>query len=271
VQRIEELSLHRQWHRQWQWHWHWQWNWPLTGLVMPGFDRRFGLLAAAAVLLGGAAAMFHRSESTSDAGAEVSSDTQALAPETNRVQLPAQPERKVSALPMLKLANPPPADVELDPAAPGYDPQRLLAIVDPDELFRAEPRSAAWADQVESVLGPVLLRELKTLVPQVVSVDLGCKTTMCVLRWEVDSDDRIVLDNTRELARQIFPGTGQLVRHGRNFERFTLFEADHFKGDRRDAESFIAAASDHASQIARFFASPKGQKALAMLVGSSRP
>jgi hypothetical protein len=88
---------------------------------------------------------------------------------------------------------PAPAAVSPTPAAApavAYDPTKLLENgVNAGEVFAEEPRSAGWADAVESAVGAAMNRDFAATVPGAAAV-IKCKTLSCLVGIDAPSDKR---------------------------------------------------------------------------------
>jgi hypothetical protein len=153
--------------------------------------------------------------------------------------------------------------LETNPAAADYDPARLGKAVGVDTLFKAEPRSEAWAARVERELGPVLESSLKSAIPELISFQFECRTTVCALRWALapGSGGDVNL-KTREAVRQLFPGLGKVIG---GQTRYAVWQG---KGvaDVRDASVFLPAARDRIESMGRFLRSSTGQRFLTQVL-----
>jgi hypothetical protein len=86
---------------------------------------------------------------------------------------------------MIASSEPPPPGPEaaLVPAAPPvvYDPTKLLDNgVPAAEVYDKEPRTAAWADAAELVVGGSMGRDLGAMVPEA-QVVIKCRTLSCLV------------------------------------------------------------------------------------------
>ena len=158
--------------------------------------------------------------------------------------------------------------VQTDPAAPDYDPRKIVRLVGVDVLFRAEPRNDAWASAVERGVAPRLESAVKAIIPEVASVTLECRTTTCAVAWALPPDrPPEVEDRLREVVRQLFPGSGQVT----GAQRFVVWENRRWEGDLRQAGEFVRAALEHIEEIEGFLSSPAGEAYLAQAAASQPP
>ncbi|HEY0715197.1 MAG TPA: hypothetical protein VGF45_21130 [Polyangia bacterium] len=92
-----------------------------------------------------------------------------------------------------QVANTPPAAPAAAAAAPppvAYDPTKLLENgVNAGEVFAEEPRSAGWADAVESAVGAAMNKDFAATVPGAVAV-IKCKTLSCLVGIDAPADKR---------------------------------------------------------------------------------
>jgi hypothetical protein len=102
------------------------------------------------------------------------------------VDLPSAPV-KVDAAP----APPAQAEAPTDalPLPPDYDPTVLLAGgANPIDVFVGEPRSPAWANEVERVIGKKISDDLERLVPEAQGMGMTCHTLSCIVMVGATAD-----------------------------------------------------------------------------------
>ncbi len=68
---------------------------------------------------------------------------------------------------------------------PGYDPQKLMAVVPTADLFAQEPRDESWAPQVETWLQTAMATDFAPLA-SIKNVTTECKSTVCKVSWRTE-------------------------------------------------------------------------------------
>jgi hypothetical protein len=118
----------------------------------------------------------------------------SAAPDSASGQMSAAPAEAVAAQPA---PGAPPADPSgaTSPAATPtgavvYDPTKLLeSDVPAAEVWDKEPRSDAWADATETMVGGAMRRDLEAMVPGA-AVVLKCRTLSCLVGIDAPEDKR---------------------------------------------------------------------------------
>ena len=106
---------------------------------------------------------------------------------------PPSPARPSGAAQTGSAAPPTDPSGATPPAAPEavvYDPTKLLDNgVQAAEVYDKEPRSDAWAEATELVVGGAMGRDLKSMVPEA-AVVLKCRTLSCLVGIDAPPDKR---------------------------------------------------------------------------------
>src|SRR4051812_42006821 len=170
--------------------------------------QRFAALLVGGLLLGALGAAFsRRPASPSSAGRR-----RCATPDTGEATLSGAKARAFITSRLLASTPGAATPVETDPRAPAYDPNRLARVANIDTIFRAEPRNDTWAAAVERALTTPLEAAVRSLVPEVQSVTLECRTTACAVGWKLpQAATPATVARLREVVRQVFPGSGRVV------------------------------------------------------------
>jgi hypothetical protein len=96
---------------------------------------------------------------------------------------PASPAPPPDAAPAVAAAPPQrPAPDAAHAVAADYDPTALVAKgAEPISVYMNEPRTPAWADAVEEVIGGQIRRDLQRMVPEAKGLGVSCRTLSCVI------------------------------------------------------------------------------------------
>jgi hypothetical protein len=130
--------------------------------------------------------------------------------------------------------------VSLDPTAPDYDARKLIKLTgDLKGVYEAEPRNPAWADAVESRIGPALEAAMRAVLPHVSDLNMKCRSTMCEIHWNIADDTDGTSAKARHVALQLFPGFYGLTEDGGHIIRWDDLT---WTGDLRDTDAFITQA-----------------------------
>ena len=150
--------------------------------------------------------------------------------------------------------------LEANPTSPDYDPGKLGLVVGLEKVFKAEPRDAAWAEKVEGGLGPRLETALKSLTPEVLSLQMECRTMVCHLRLQLTPDaSPVTRKRLPQMLKQLYPGPSRPVNE---HTYYVLWRHDS-ASNVRDLPTFLPAAKKQIETMTRFLRSPEGGSYLA--------
>jgi hypothetical protein len=98
----------------------------------------------------------------------------------------------------------PPDDIELDPSRPGYDPYSLAHFISLKDIFRQEPRNAAWADVVEREIASLVAPKTEALLPGMEITSVECRSTACRVHLAGSAE---MLERARQVITRLIPGS----------------------------------------------------------------
>jgi hypothetical protein len=125
--------------------------------------------------------------------------------------------------------------IETDPGRPGYDVSRLAALVPPWDIFAQEPRNPKWATAVETTLKSRMEDELLRLAPEIKSVQVECRSTMCRVAFDAPPES----ERIRSLFKVLYAGPG--ISSWRPDGLYTSYNGTTFNGvPSGDADALFA-------------------------------
>ena len=174
-------------------------------------------------------------------GAIAAVRSRSTAPDTTAGQTSAAPAL-AEAAPAVQTAPGAPPDGPSGATSPGtatpgavvYDPTKLLeSDVPAAEVWDKEPRSDAWADAAETMIGGAMRRDLEAMVPGA-AVVLKCRTLSCLVGIDAPEDKRpAALAVTKFLT--FAPWVVDLPPEDDGTLRWLFFEEPRFA----DAKTFV--------------------------------
>lgn len=115
-----------------------------------------------------------------------------------------------------------------------YDPTKLLDNgVPAAEVYDKEPRTDAWADAVEAVIGTAMTRDLQAAVPEA-GVVIKCKTLSCLIGVDAPAEKREGALNVTKFL-MLAPWVVELDPEEDGTMRWLFFQEPRFG----DAKTFV--------------------------------